>query len=351
MGGDMKRAPKKSAAQTLFERIIVTWIEPEVKQRAKKGLVDPPLNVLAALVLCRSGTTSTVYLNEEVNTLVEGVAVDTPKPVKAGDPAMQHDILGVNEVKLVKHLRNEAFIFILQGTEGKFFVLSKKMSQIVGTKDFDVLATALAKEGVTAGPGSKEVTIYIDLLKNQYVVAKTPAQKRKVVLQFVGVRMEDQKKKATACIKRRLRLPVLFLFHETEFLSLLREVRDTFADGYFFSCIAAAATTADRICNRLSEKYDLPATDQKWFKESTLGPKGPKLRKAGILTTDQEALLKKITATRNRYLHPKGPVTELGLKRDAFKMAGWLHELLEGTFSIYKDHTILQGKVVPKPLI
>lgn len=122
-----------------FERIIVTWIDPEVEQRTEKKLVELPLNLQAALVVCKTATNSKVFLNEEINSLVERLDVKTVQPVKAGEPVMQHDVVGLNRITLTKRRRNEAFVFILQANQRKFFVLSQRMSRIVGNEEFDLL--------------------------------------------------------------------------------------------------------------------------------------------------------------------------------------------------------------------
>lgn len=64
----------------------------------------------------------------------------------------------------------------------------------------------------------------------------------------------------------------------------------------------------------------------------------------------QKGLLERMNRVRVRHLHPKGPLKPRTLARDSLGMVLMLHEFLEGTFSLFRDYTIENGRFVPKPL-
>ena len=177
------------------------------------------------------------------------------------------------------------------------------------------------------------------------------ATKRRVSIRLAEAETEAFKSTVRARVKRHLRLPYLLVHHDDEFQPLLYEARQTYIDGHFFSCIASTATTADRICIRLSQWYGLPRPLQKWVVGQTLGNKIQRLRSEGVVTKDQEDLLNKINRIRNRHLHPSRQIKMLTLKRDTIASVCLLQQFLEGTFSVYRDNTFNQGVMVPKPLV
>jgi hypothetical protein len=156
---------------------------------------------------------------------------------------------------------------------------------------------------------------------------------------------------ATEKARRHLRLPTLIIHQEDEFLPLLLEARQTYIDGHFFSCVAAAVTTADRICIRLMHRFNLPAAEQRQMLTRTFGQKIQPLRARGIITVQQEALLNKMNRIRTRHLHPRTAPSAMTTKRDALAAVQLLHELLEGTFSVFRDYEISNGSFVPKPIV
>ena len=190
---------------------------------------------------------------------------------------------------------------------------------------------------------------YIDLSKNNYT--GTPAQKRAFTLQLKRLKIDEIKRTAVDKVKRYLRLPALIIHDEDEILPLLLEARNTYMDGHFFSCIASTATVADRICNNLMERYEIDkSTRTQIIQEETLGQKIPRLQSFGLITSEQAAVLESINRIRNKHIHPKSPITELSMKRDALKAISLLHEFLENTVSVFRDYTIEDGQLVPKPI-
>jgi hypothetical protein len=83
----------------------------------------------------------------------------------------------------------------------------------------------------------------------------------------------------------------------------------------------------------------------------TFGQKIQPLRAKHLFTAGQEQLLLRLNRIRTRNLHPRRRLTDRRLKRDALKAVVLLHEILEGTFSVFRDYTIENGVLVPRPLV
>ncbi|MCP4427854.1 MAG: hypothetical protein GY803_25505 [Chloroflexi bacterium] len=347
----MKQATGKSATQMLFERLLTTWIEPEVEKRASQGLIVTPVLLGMVLIVWENLDEPRIFLNTDVADSVDEVSPIMDPALLPGEPVFESMIYGLRDVTLSKHFRNYPFVFVMRGAKEKYYVVSQKMYQVIGTKDFEVLRDPLAKNGVYIITGENQVRLFLDVIRNYYDGLSSPALKRQETIRLAKTMVDSVRQTATDRVKRHLKLPPLFVFQDDEFLPLLLEARQTYIDGYFFSSIATAATTADRICIRLSEHYELQKSFRKWVLDQTLGNKISKLRAEGVLTEGQEELLIKINKIRVRHLHPRKSMNEITLKRDAFKSVFLLHQLLEGTFSVYRDHTFLQGRIVPKPLV
>jgi hypothetical protein len=68
------------------------------------------------------------------------------------------------------------------------------------------------------------------------------------------------------------------------------------------------------------------------------------LRKTGIITEDAASAAKKLGDLRNDYAHTRGKAPE----NDAHEAIKLLHNLVDGTVSIFKDHELKDGMFVSK---
>src|SRR5207249_4427946 len=193
-----------------------------------------------------------------------------------------------------------------------------------------------------------QFSVYLDVVRNGYDFG-TPAQKRREITKLATLYYVNRASGIEKA-RRHLRLPTLIIHQEDEFLPLLLEARQTYIDGHFFSCVAAAVTMADSICIRLMRRFGMPVAEQRRMLEKTFGQKIQPLRARGIITVQQERLLNKMNRIRTRHLHPRKAPSALTTKRDALVTVRLLHELLEGTFSLFRDYEIMNGRFVPKPL-
>jgi hypothetical protein len=151
-------------------------------------------------------------------------------------------------------------------------------------------------------------------------------------------------------VRRSRKLPALITSTVPQVTELLIETRATYVDGHYFSTVAAAATTADRICLHLADRYELPPKESRWLREQTFGKKLDKLRKLGLLDNASHGSLWKLNRVRNRHLHPQAPLSGLTAKRDALLAIRLLHEFVERTVSVFRDYQIEDGRLSPRPI-
>ncbi|HXU40172.1 MAG TPA: hypothetical protein VN937_27700 [Blastocatellia bacterium] len=343
--------PIKPAEQILFDRVKVTWVEPEVQRRVQQGLVTQPMILTHCLILCKKGKTDKVLLNQEVWGDVVQLQAIFVNAVTPEEPVMHSNITGITKIILSDKWRGYSFIFFILGKDGRYYLISKSMAVIVGNREFEMLYDLMRTEGIEASQPEHEVQVYFDFVQNMYNASSTPALKRRAVKDLAEARLSYLRRQLTQSVKRHLRLPIVFIHPENEFMPLLLEVRATYIDGYFFSCIASAATTADRICNALTQRYGLSRKDQRWYLEQTFGQKFDKLVSNKIITKQQKTTLVKMNDIRNRHIHPRKTISELSMKRDAFVMTKLLHEFMNETYGVQKDHTFHEGRLVPRRLI
>ncbi len=340
---------QKTPAQLLFERIIRTWVFPEIQKRVDTSRQAGPIHLRSGLLLWKSLKGPTIYLNDETGGMIETINIKTARPIKKDEEIRHPDIRGIERIKLNKQYWGRPYIFICQGENERYYIAFGKLGFLEDGNQFKLLKKALGYEGLQLTSEEGFLKVYIDLLKNSYI--GTPAQKRAFTLQLKRLQIDEIKRTAVDKVKRHLRLPTLIIHDDDEIRPLLLEARNTYIDGHFFSCIASTATVADRICNNLIERYEIDKSiREQIIQEETLGQKIPRLQSFGLITSEQAAVLESINRIRNKHIHPKSPITELSMKRDALRAISLLHEFLENTVSVFRDYTIEDGRLVPKPI-
>ena len=345
----MSKQVRESAAQTLFNRLVRTWIVPAANARAKRSPGTGPIPLRLALLVWEQTDGPTVFLNDEVFGNGIKLEVIATGPVSKGQQLTAEHIGGLGQVSLGNRLNRHPYIFVVQGCEQKFYIKSSRIEEVLRTRDFNALAEPLSREGVLLTSDTTLLSVYLDVIRNFYDQASS-VQKRKEMLMMMDNYNRNDRSEARRRARRHLRLPTLIIHKEDEFLPLVLETRATYIDGHFFSCIASAVTTADRICIRLTQRYSLPSQEQNKMLAKTLGQKLQPLRAKNVVTEHQEELLNKMNRIRNRHLHPRRSPSSLVTKRDALAAVRLLHEFLEGTFSVFRDYMIENGRLMPKPL-
>ena len=140
------------------------------------------------------------------------------------------------------------------------------------------------------------------------------------------------------------------VYANNEIVPLLLEARLAYVYGLFFSTIAASATTADRICCGLLDRYEVATARRRNVLAQTFGQKLQQLRAMSLISGMQEGVLGKLNKIRNRHLHPKGAISTLTTQRDALRCIMLLHRFLDETESVFRDYVIEDGKLMPRPI-
>jgi hypothetical protein len=347
-------ATQKSAAQILFERIVRTWILPAARQRKQSSGSEQPIVLGAALLAWTDPARPEhpdCFFNEELNGRILGVHIVTTRPVGPGESVTAELIGGIRSPRLRADLAAKPWVLMLQGRGGKFFVRSHKMSTVIEAHDFDALREELGTKGVALTSTPVEQEVYLDVMRNRYHLLRSAGDKRKEILQLAGLLVGRVKADASIRARRWTRLPALFVYSDSEYLPILIESRQSYIHGLFFSCVAACVTTADRICNSLARRYCLPPATQRVILSQTLGQKIDKLRSERVIPEAQKSLLLKLNRIRKRHLHPRKAVSMRAVRRDALAAVELLQELVEGTFSIWRDYEPGEGGLVPRSLV
>lgn len=338
----------KSPAQILFDRIFRTWIIPEVERRRESSANMGPIPLRLALLIWVASDNPDVYLNTEVFGKVDSLKILAAGRIERNQEIAPENIGGLDRTKLARPYWEKPFMFICQGRDQYYYVTFENLGALQDARDFDAAKTALAQEGVRLTVGDTDVEIYLDLFRNSY--SGSPSEKRQKTEKFKKIKIEEFSKTAIARVKRHMKLPTFVMQRDDEVLPLLLEARETYINGYFFACIAASTTAADRICNGLLDIYGIDKHTKKSILKRTFGQKLPQLRSLGLISDAQEAFLETLNKIRNKHLHPKRTITSISTKRDALQSIQLLHQFLEGTLSVFRDYQIENGKLMPRPL-
>jgi hypothetical protein len=137
------------------------------------------------------------------------------------------------------------------------------------------------------------------------------------------------------------------------YVELLVESRELFIEGHFYSCVAMCGIVGERIikdlrASVLNKKGDqVQSPDSAAFNQSEridISRIARFLKKAGILSDEAAEAANNLRQLRNSYAHARGEKPEV----DAIKAIKWLHTLIEGTVSVFKDFEIKDGALVRK---
>jgi hypothetical protein len=203
------------------------------------------------------------------------------------------------------------------------------------------------KEQIDEQPTLRE--FYVDFLSNQ--------PKNEIGLQNAANRLRWQlERRIEASAERYWDLPQLIVYPEGEYLALLQEARQLYIDGYFYSCVAMCGIVNERLIKdtlrasiliEKDGKVERPASkvfDQ--LERVEVRGLAQFIREAGLLNEEAFDAAKKLGDLRNDYAHARGRQSQ----NDALKAIKWLHQVVEGTVSVLKDHEIKDGVFVRKKI-
>jgi len=331
----------------LFERIVQTWIVPEADARGRRHPEQGPIPLrLAFIVWDRGDGSPSVYFNDEVFGRVERMTAVAARKIDAGERLTPADIKGVERVRLAQRHWGQSYLFVCQAKDERYYITFGKIGALSEAEQFQVLKGPLAREGVRLTSEDTNLPIAVDLMRNSY--AGSSAQKRRWTLELKRIRLEAARQSVTNKVRRHLRLPAYIVHEDDEVLPLLLEARETYVDGHFFSCVAASATAADRICVGLLDRYGIDANNKREVLKCTFGQKLEPMRTLRLISNQQLQALQSLNKLRKKHLHPGRPVADRAANRDALKALTLLHGFLEGTLSVFRDYVVENGKLMPR---
>ena len=176
-----------SAAQILFNRLVRTWIVPEANARARQSPGTGPIPLRLALLVWEQADGPTMFLNDEVFGKVARLQVISTGPVSQGQQVTAEHIKGLAQVSLRSSLNRHPYIFVVQGSEQKFYVKSSRTEEVLSTRDFNALAEPLSSEGVLLTSGETQLSVYLDVIRNLY--DQVPPEKKAAQQFFCNFRV------------------------------------------------------------------------------------------------------------------------------------------------------------------
>jgi hypothetical protein len=191
--------------------------------------------------------------------------------------------------------------------------------------------------------------VYLDLLPNQ--------PKDETGRQNAANRLTQEfERRLEAAIERSWHLPSIIVNPEDEYLALLLEARDLYIDGRFYSCVAMCGIVSERIIKDLLRasiwiekdgKAEKPGSEAfEELEHAEVYRLAKFFLKNGLLSKEAFRAAQELGQIRNKYAHARGGQPQ----DDALKAIKLLHQVVEGTVSIFKDHEIKDGKFVRKKI-
>jgi len=134
--------------------------------------------------------------------------------------------------------------------------------------------------------------------------------------------------------ERLSQLPAL-LIEVGAYCGLIREARDVFVDGHFYSCVAMCGISFERFQRDKAKPY--AATRKHSMREVRDILEKNKGLKSGTFTLCEE-----MANLRNDYAHGHG----LKPKEDALKALEWMHRFIDNETNLMRDYVIVDGVLI-----
>ncbi len=189
--------------------------------------------------------------------------------------------------------------------------------------------------------------LYIDFLPNHPQNDATRERFRELLSRAFTGRLAES-------VERIWDLPQLAVLIQADYLRLLVESRDLYIEGHFYPCVAMCGIVAERlvkdtlrlsVCLRRGNVATIPpetAFDQ--LERVEVRGIINFLKEGDLLSEEAAKAAISLGELRNAYAHARGRSQQ----SDALKAILFLHSLVEGTVSVFKDHEIQDGAFVPK---
>ena len=190
------------------------------------------------------------------------------------------------------------------------------------------------------------IQVHLDTVPN---ILKMPGQEGKVK----DMLREKVEKRLDEMILRYRELPAIMV-HFGEYSELLLEARDLYVEGKYYSCVAMCGITSERIAKELLQTSLLMRKKENWaFPSDEQAAVLDKIEmnnirelliKSEVIDNNLRKPFQNLSELRNKYAHATGEKP----KEDAKLSINYLHQIIEGTVSVFKNHEIKKGKLVLK---
>lgn len=190
------------------------------------------------------------------------------------------------------------------------------------------------------------IQVHMDTVPN---LLKMPGQEDSVK----DMLRQRTEQKLDDMLSRYKQLPAIFV-HLGKHSELLYEARDLYIEGKYYSCVAMCGITAERIAKELlrislllrkKDKWTFPSDEQAALIDRIeINDIRELLIKSEVIEERLRKPFQKLSELRNKYAHATGKNPQV----DAKLAIDYLHEIVEGTVSVFKHYEIKEGKLVLK---
>jgi len=137
-----------------------------------------------------------------------------------------------------------------------------------------------------------------------------------------------------------------------DYVNLLHEARQLYVEGKFYSCVVMCGVASERIAKDILEgiifiKKLNKGRPDKFFNQLDrvqMDVVRELIIASGVVDNPMRKSFTGLACLRDKYVHARS----LGIQKDAQKAIKYLHEIIEGTVSVFKKYKIQKGKLIPK---
>ena len=194
----------------------------------------------------------------------------------------------------------------------------------------------------------KSILVQIDTIPN---LLKLKGQE-KSIKEEMRQKLEQSLDERIARYKELPALIVELKKEDEEYSKLLQEARSLYVEGKFYSCVAMSGITSERIAKDILKRIIMfkkfkGASVSNFFNQMdriTMDVVRELIIQAGAVDKSLRGAFIELSKLRDKYVHAR----KIGSEEDAKKAIKYLHEIIEGTVSVFKKYKLEQGKLVPK---
>lgn len=190
--------------------------------------------------------------------------------------------------------------------------------------------------------------VFLDLLPNQPKNDRGRENFRQILRQRFEERLD-------VSVERIWDLPPIILQRpQNEYVVLLLEARELFVAGYFYSCVAMCGIVGERLVKDVFRASVLVELDGGLVRpEEVAFDQLERVETSGLVRFLKESKLlsdeaakaaDKLGQLRNSYAHARGKDPH----KDAIEAIKLLHDVVEGTVSMFKDFEVKDGTFIRK---